>query len=65
MGKKEFIALADALRLARTQITRSADGTDMRLEHWGRDTQAIADCCGSLNPKFDRDKWFQYINRKA
>ena len=50
MTKKNFIALADAIRNGTALITLST----VQLE-------ALADFCASQNPQFNRERWLGYI----
>jgi hypothetical protein len=56
MTKQHFIALADALRRWKPQ-----DGNAIRLDQWTRDVVAVADACQDANPKFNRERWLNYI----
>jgi hypothetical protein len=55
MGKKDFIALADAIRLHNSE----------RHEGEGQFTisqiNVLARFCQSQNPNFNRERWFGYI----
>ena len=58
MSKKDFIALADALRRVR-------NGSMGETSSFVQCVQAIADTCKESNPRFNRDRWFDYINGKC
>jgi len=67
MSKKDFIALADALRLTEPTYSDSIlkeSQTDVMIRHaqWVRDIRTIADVCAATNPQFKRDRWMDYIN---
>ena len=59
MSKKDFIALADAVRMHQNNLARlgiveqSAYG-----EYW---IDVLADFCISRNPRFMRNRWVGYI----
>ena len=59
MSKKDFIALADAIREHNSMI----DSSD--LDYHGQFTPeqlvALADFCQSQNPNFKRERWLAYI----
>ena len=50
MSKKDFVALADAVR---------ADNTAWHT------IEALADFCRAQNPRFDRERWVGYITGKC
>jgi hypothetical protein len=54
MTKKDFIALADAIR---TLIT-SDDGSSVEM---AAVIETLADFCLSQNPNFKRERWLSYI----
>lgn len=57
MTKKDFIALANAIKEHNAKVGCDADYSffsDNQL-------QTIADFCGGTNPNFNRDRWFGYI----
>lgn len=58
MTKQHFIALADALRL--TEPTDTAGATE--YQQWKCTVAAIADVCARQNPRFNRERWLDYIN---
>jgi hypothetical protein len=54
MTKKDFVALADALRIH----NQTADGrTEFSPDH----LLVLADFCASQDAKFDRDRWIDYV----
>lgn len=60
MHKKQFIALADAIRDhndAGYSIERAAFNPSHLL--------TLADFCQSQNPQFNRERWFDYIAGKC
>lgn len=60
MTKKHFIALADAIK----QHDKTWEG---RPEHvWtGEQLRTLADFCASQNPRFNRQRWLDYINGRC
>jgi hypothetical protein len=58
MTKKHFIALADILRKHHTwACCKRSDLTFKML------TEDIADLCAEQNPRFNREKWLEYLNQ--
>ncbi len=55
MSKKDFIALADAIR----QHNRFEHGLDVFNE---KHISVLADFCQSQNPRFMRERWLGYID---
>lgn len=55
MSKKDFIALADAIRATRD------DSDPAYLDQWNNDVKALANFCQSRNPNFKRQRWLDYI----
>ena len=54
MTKKDFVALADALRIH----NQAADGrTEFTPDH----LRILADFCASQDPNFNRKRWIDYI----
>lgn len=54
MSKKDFVALAKALRSARLGIA----ATDSRVEaQWRECVQSVADVCADHNRDFDRSRF--------
>lgn len=60
MSKKNFIALADAIRAANQSSIRP-NGSFTPLHFSGMNIAALADFCQSQNPHFMRDRWLAYI----
>jgi hypothetical protein len=57
MSRKHFIALADALKLEKPQ-----PGWDPnKMVQWELDVKAIAGVCAESNPRFDYQRWMEYI----
>ena len=54
MTKKHFIALADAIR------DSNAAKNDAQYFYDGQ-ISALADFCASQNPRFNRQRWLDYI----
>lgn len=69
MSKKDFIALADAIReYNRTAFWgTAADGTrgKQNIPVQGDNLKMLADFCQSQNPNFKRDRWLDYIAGKC
>lgn len=58
MSKKDFIALANALR-----AQKPAEHWDPNKRvQWELDVKAIADVCAASNRAFMRDRWMDYVN---
>ena len=67
MTKKHFIALADALRNRQIEQYRRYSQSPLYLmlverEH-NTTIEALADFCTAQNPRFDRQRWLDYVNR--
>lgn len=61
MTKKHFIKLADAIRA--TKPTWEADGSDVpALLQWNRTVRSVAAFCEAQNPRFNRERWINYVN---
>lgn len=60
MSKKDFIALADALKESQPLFP-----TDLQRKQWEQDCWTIADVCQASNPHFKRDRWLNYIADKC
>ena len=58
MSKKHFIALADALRAEKP----GSNWDPNKMVQWELDVKAIADVCQRSNPRFNRERWMDYIN---
>lgn len=56
MSKKDFIALADAIRAHNPRVCSRND--QFQSAH----IDALADFCQSQNPAFLRDRWLSYIS---
>lgn len=71
MTKKQFIALADAIRDTKPEHNGEYDdGTTVgmiqeRENQWQAMTLRLADFCQSTNPNFKRDRWLDYIAGKC
>ncbi len=65
MTKKNFIALADAIKAYNNPdniCRRSAETTDVRYADFNEaQIEALADFCQSQNPNFNRSRWLGYI----
>lgn len=57
MSKKDFIALADALRAERPASNWSLN----KMAQWELDVRAVADACEAANPRFNRELWMDYV----
>jgi hypothetical protein len=58
MTKRDFIALADALR-----EQKPAEHWDPnKLVQWELDIKAVADVLARSNPRFLRERWMDYVN---
>ena len=55
MTKKDFEALAAALRAAKPTVHKDTD----RYQAWASAISAVADACQASNPRFDRDKFLR------
>ncbi len=65
MTKKHFIALADVIRPAITgPVMVHETGKPVRTM---RDNviEALADFCASQNPRFNRERWLDYVAGKC
>ncbi len=58
MTKKHFIALADALRTERPQ----PNWCQNKHTQWTLDVKAIADVLARSSPRFNRQRWLDYVN---
>lgn len=54
MTKKDFIALADAIREAETGVRMHPYFLDAQLD-------ILADFCAARNPRFNYERWLGYI----
>jgi hypothetical protein len=69
MTKKDFIALADMLKNT-MPVQNSSDRSSTEYHHclgeisqWFKMKNALADFCKSQNPKFNREKFMDYIEK--
>ncbi len=73
MNKRNFIALADALKKLRPvmdeqESIRAGASEDFYpyrqgvRQQWLNTVQALAHFCQSQKPSFDRQRWLDYIN---
>ena len=61
MSKKDFIALADAIREHnRVAAARTNVGIDAQPFNWDQ-LDTLATACKRINPAFMRDRWLEYI----
>lgn len=58
MTKKNFIALADAIRAHDTQLSCISNARDTFTNS---QLAILADFCATQNPNFDREGWLDYI----
>lgn len=66
MSKKDFIALANALRTRGTELQNRYAKSPLYLtvvlrEH-EETVQKLADFCAQANPRFNRTLWISFIN---
>ena len=59
MNKKQFIALADAIR------AHNESNPFAVMEFTHDQINSLADFCQSQNPAFNRDRWLDYIAGKC
>lgn len=59
MSKKDFIALANAIREHNSEESEWSDPSSSPFDHCQIDV--LADFCQSQNPNFNRDRWLGYI----
>jgi len=62
MTKKDFIALADAVRTLRPGPLVSYKKGLEAFDQWLKTIESLADFCTSQNPRFNRERWIGYIN---
>lgn len=58
MTKKHLIELADVMRECRPDTSFCAN----KKAQWRKDVCALADFCARVNPRFDRARWYDYID---
>ena len=61
MTKKNFIALADALKSEQPWTNWDPN---KRIQ-WELDVRAVANVCQTSNPRFNRQRWMEYIAGKC
>lgn len=67
MTKKHFIELADKLK-AMKPVREPSDSPYARgfnhgeSRNWCFTVEQLADFCQAQNPRFNRERWLQYIN---
>jgi predicted transcriptional regulator len=69
MSKKQFIELADCLRARLATIAEKYARSPLYLtvaqnETW-ETIRALADVCAADNPRFNRQRWIEYIAGKV
>ena len=57
MSKRDFIALADALRAEKPGDNWNPN----KKTQWELDVKAIANVCAASNPRFKQERWMSYI----
>jgi hypothetical protein len=66
MTKKHFIALADAVRKHNKLYSPHAKRGIHHVYEFGEfQLKTLADFCQSQNPRFDRQRWLDYIAGKC
>lgn len=60
MTKKHFIKIADKLR-----ESKPSDKDTAKLTQWLEDREIIADYFAAVNPRFNRERWLDYIDGKC
>lgn len=58
MTKKNFLALADAIRAHDKQLSCIANARDIFTNS---QLAILADFCATQNPNFDRERWLDYV----
>lgn len=58
MTKKDFVALADAIRAHNAQLSCISNARDTFTNS---QLAILADFCAAQNPNFDRQRWLDYI----
>lgn len=62
MSKKDFIALANAIRAHNAALAHIANPVDVFTKS---QLQVLANFCRAQNPAFKSDRWFDYIDGKC
>lgn len=65
MTKKHFIALADAFRRSRTYVGDGPFLNNQSMRQWCADREAVATELMIANPRFNRNRWMDYIDGKC
>jgi hypothetical protein len=58
MSKKDFIALADAIKAHNKQAALDSTSQVFTTDQ----LETLADFCKRMNPRFMQDRWFGYID---
>jgi hypothetical protein len=61
MSKKDFISLTDTVRAQNWAVKEGMVPTEFSDDQ----IHALAGFCGLQNPRFDRERWIDYINGKC
>lgn len=64
MSKKDFVALADALRRTQPRASNGTERAEALAFQWAQDVNALAQFCRSQNPRFDEARWRAYLGRE-
>lgn len=71
MTKKDFIDLANAMRASKPESfgeqgisLQAATLREARHNQWRDTSESIASALAESNPRFDRQRWLAYIDRK-
>lgn len=65
MSKKDFIALADAIKSYNESSFPTGSNTVSPLRFGHTQLLLLADFCQQQNTQFKRQRWFDYINGKC
>ena len=65
MTKKHFIELADKIRAYNASTFPSGSNVASPLQFTHTQILALADFCESQNPRFNRDRWLNYVAGKC